>query len=97
MVPEQSINADEQKSNFVTLNSGATVQELIQALNALGVTPRDTIIAATPGRPGDHVMTPVSHKFGCDRTSRVAKTVVKHVSRALARVSSRFRLELNAG
>ena len=43
VVPEQSINADEQKSNFVTLNSGATVQELIQALNALGVTPRDTI------------------------------------------------------
>jgi flagellar P-ring protein precursor FlgI len=43
VVPEQSINADEQRSNFVTLNAGATVQDLIMALNGLGVTPRDTI------------------------------------------------------
>jgi flagellar P-ring protein precursor FlgI len=43
VVPEQSVNAEEQRSNFVTLNSGATVQDLIQALNGLAVTPRDTI------------------------------------------------------
>jgi flagellar P-ring protein precursor FlgI len=43
VVPEQQVTAEEQRSNFVTLSSGATVQDLIQALNALGVTPRDTI------------------------------------------------------
>jgi flagellar P-ring protein precursor FlgI len=42
-VPEQKVTAEEQKSNFVTLNRGATVEDLIRALNALGVTPRDTI------------------------------------------------------
>ena len=43
VVPEQKVTAQEQKSNFVTLGRGATVDELIRALNALGVTPRDTI------------------------------------------------------
>jgi flagellar P-ring protein precursor FlgI len=43
VVPEQQITAEEQKSSFVTLAGGATVQDLVQALNALGVTPRDTI------------------------------------------------------
>jgi flagellar P-ring protein precursor FlgI len=43
IVPEQKVTAEEQKSNFVTLNRGATVEDLIRALNALGVTPRDTI------------------------------------------------------
>jgi len=43
VVPEPRISAQEQKSNFVTLSRGATVQDLITALNALGVTPRDTI------------------------------------------------------
>jgi flagellar P-ring protein precursor FlgI len=43
VVPEQRLNAQEQKSNFVTLARGATVDDLIRALNALGVTPRDTI------------------------------------------------------
>jgi flagellar P-ring protein precursor FlgI len=43
VVPEQQVTAEEQRSNFVTLANGATVQDLIQALNALGVTPRDTI------------------------------------------------------
>ena len=37
------LTAQEQKGNFVTLNRGATVDDLIRALNALGVTPRDTI------------------------------------------------------
>ena len=43
VVPEQKVTAQEQKSNFVTLGRGATVDDLIRALNALGVTPRDTI------------------------------------------------------
>jgi flagellar P-ring protein precursor FlgI len=43
VVPEQRVTAQEQKSNFVTLGRGATVEDLIRALNALGVTPRDTI------------------------------------------------------
>jgi flagellar P-ring protein precursor FlgI len=43
VVPEPKVSAQEQKSNFVTLSRGATVQDLITALNALGVTPRDTI------------------------------------------------------
>jgi flagellar P-ring protein FlgI len=43
VVPDQRVNAQEQKSNFVTLARGATVDDLIRALNALGVTPRDTI------------------------------------------------------
>ena len=43
VVPEQRVTAQEQKGNFVTLNRGATVDDLIRALNALGVTPRDTI------------------------------------------------------
>jgi len=43
VVPDQKVTAQEQKSNFVTLNRGATVDDLIRALNALGVTPRDTI------------------------------------------------------
>ena len=43
VTPEQKVTAQEQKSNFVTLNKNATVEDLIRALNALGVTPRDTI------------------------------------------------------
>jgi flagellar P-ring protein FlgI len=43
VVPEQRVTAQEQKSNFMTLSKGATVDDLIRGLNALGVTPRDTI------------------------------------------------------
>jgi flagellar P-ring protein precursor FlgI len=43
VVPEPKLTSQEQKSNFVTLAKGATVEDLIRALNALGVTPRDTI------------------------------------------------------
>jgi flagellar P-ring protein precursor FlgI len=43
VTPEQKVTAQEQTSNFVTLTRGATVDDLIRALNALGVTPRDTI------------------------------------------------------
>ncbi|MBI4473505.1 MAG: flagellar basal body P-ring protein FlgI [Acidobacteria bacterium] len=43
VVPEQTVRAEEERSNFVTLSRGATVDDLIRALNSLGVTPRDTI------------------------------------------------------
>jgi flagellar P-ring protein precursor FlgI len=43
VVPQQQVQTEEQRSSFITLNNNATVQDLIQALNALGVTPRDTI------------------------------------------------------
>jgi flagellar P-ring protein precursor FlgI len=43
VTPDQKIKAQEEKSNFVTLGKNATVEDLIRALNALGVTPRDTI------------------------------------------------------
>ena len=43
VVPQQQVTAQEDESGFVTLADGATVQDLISALNAMGVTPRDTI------------------------------------------------------
>ena len=43
VTPDQKVKAQEQKSNFVTLGKNATVEDLIRALNSLGVTPRDTI------------------------------------------------------
>ncbi len=43
VVPQQQVTAQEDQSGFVTLADGATVQDLISALNAMGVTPRDTI------------------------------------------------------
>ena len=43
VLPEQRVTAEEQKSNFVTLGRGATVEDLIRSLNSLGVTPRDSI------------------------------------------------------
>ena len=44
VIPDQKVKAQEQKSNFVTLlGNNATVEDLIRVLNALGVTPRDTI------------------------------------------------------
>ncbi len=43
VVPQQQLTVQEDESGFVTLDDGATVEDLIGALNALGVTPRDTI------------------------------------------------------
>jgi flagellar P-ring protein precursor FlgI len=43
VTPETKVTAQEQKSNFVTLSKNATVADLINALNSLGVTPRDTV------------------------------------------------------
>ncbi len=46
VVPDQAVTVEEQLGNFVTIDGGsegATVDDLIAALNALGVTPRDTV------------------------------------------------------
>jgi flagellar P-ring protein precursor FlgI len=43
VVPTTRIKAEEQKAQIAVLQSGATVQDLVQALQALKVTPRDLI------------------------------------------------------
>ncbi len=43
VVPQQQVTAQEEQSGFVTIGNGATVDDLISALNSMGVTPRDTI------------------------------------------------------
>ena len=43
VVPQQQVTAQEEVSGFVTIGNGATVDDLISALNSMGVTPRDTI------------------------------------------------------
>lgn len=43
VTPERKVEAQEQRANFVMLNRNATVEDLIRALNSLGVTPRDTV------------------------------------------------------
>ena len=43
VVPTAQIKAEEQKAQVAVLQSGATVQDLVQALQALRITPRDLI------------------------------------------------------
>ncbi len=43
VTPEQTIKAEEKSSNLVLLKDGANVEDLVRALNALGVTPRDLV------------------------------------------------------
>lgn len=43
VVPERTVNAQEEKGRAVTLKEGATVEEIVRALNAIGATPRDVI------------------------------------------------------
>jgi flagellar P-ring protein precursor FlgI len=43
VVPETEVTAKEQKSRMLLLPSGATIGEVVRALNAVGVTPRDLI------------------------------------------------------
>ncbi len=44
MVPRTDIQVDDQSNNrLAVMNSGVTLQELVQSLNALGVGPRDMI------------------------------------------------------
>lgn len=43
VVPSKNVNATEQQASLVTLKGGSTIDGLVQALNALKVTPRDVI------------------------------------------------------
>lgn len=43
VTPKTGVNTDEEKASLVLINSGRTVGELVRALNAIGVTPRDLI------------------------------------------------------
>jgi flagellar P-ring protein precursor FlgI len=43
VVPQTTITAQESQGKSVTLKDGATVEEVVQSLNAIGATPRDII------------------------------------------------------
>jgi flagellar P-ring protein FlgI len=43
VVPEKTVNAQEEKARAVTLKEGATVEDIVRALNSIGATPRDVI------------------------------------------------------
>jgi flagellar P-ring protein FlgI len=43
VVPQVKVNAKEEKARSIVLNRGATVEELVRALGAIGSTPRDVI------------------------------------------------------
>ena len=43
VTPEQTVKAEEKGGNFVLLKDGANVEDLVKALNGLGVTPRDLV------------------------------------------------------
>lgn len=43
VTPTQTVTAEEKNRNLVLLKDGSNVEELVKALNALGVTPRDLV------------------------------------------------------
>ena len=43
MVPQTKVDAKEEKAKSVVLEKGATVEQLVRALQAIGSTPRDII------------------------------------------------------
>jgi flagellar P-ring protein precursor FlgI len=43
VIPETEIALEEKERNLMVVNGGATIGELVSALNAIGVTPRDLI------------------------------------------------------
>ena len=43
VTPEQTVKAQEKQNNLVLLKDGANVEDLVKALNALGVTPKDMV------------------------------------------------------
>ncbi|HUD98685.1 MAG TPA: flagellar basal body P-ring protein FlgI, partial [Bryobacteraceae bacterium] len=43
VVPQTAVGAKEEKARTVVLKQGATVEELVRALSAIGSTPRDII------------------------------------------------------
>jgi flagellar P-ring protein precursor FlgI len=43
VTPEQNVVAEEKQSHLVLLKDGSNVEDLVKALNALGVTPKDMV------------------------------------------------------
>ena len=43
VVPQRDVSVDEQEARLMVLQSGVTVDEVVRALNSVGVTPRDLI------------------------------------------------------
>ncbi len=43
VTPQTQISVEQEKKNLMVVNGGATIGELVSALNAIGVTPRDLI------------------------------------------------------
>ena len=43
VVPQSDVSVDEQEARLIVLQSGVTVDEVVRALNSVGVTPRDLI------------------------------------------------------
>ena len=43
VTPDTKIKVEEEKAKFVVVEGGVTIRELVKALNAIGVTPRDMI------------------------------------------------------
>ncbi|MBA4416622.1 MAG: flagellar biosynthesis protein FlgA [Syntrophus sp. (in: bacteria)] len=44
VTPDTKIKVEEQKSKFIVMEGGVTIRELVNALNAIGVSPRDMIV-----------------------------------------------------
>ncbi|MBN1548840.1 MAG: flagellar basal body P-ring protein FlgI, partial [Syntrophaceae bacterium] len=43
VTPETTVGAAEEKNQLMVVPQGVTIQEVVKALNAIGVTPRDLI------------------------------------------------------
>ena len=43
VTPETQVNVAEEKKNLIVVSQGVTIQEVVKALNAIGVSPRDLI------------------------------------------------------
>ncbi|MBP1625062.1 MAG: flagellar P-ring protein, partial [Acidobacteria bacterium] len=43
VVPERTVSAQEEKGQSVTLREGASVEDVVRALNEIGAGPRDVI------------------------------------------------------
>jgi flagellar P-ring protein precursor FlgI len=43
VVPQRDVRVEEEESHLVVLKSGVSVEEMVRALNAVGITPRDLI------------------------------------------------------
>jgi flagellar P-ring protein precursor FlgI len=43
VAPDSDVSVEEEKNQLMLVNAGNTIDELIKALNAIGVSPRDLI------------------------------------------------------